>query len=180
MFKEIPPVNKRLLLALDISGSMTCPFIMGTECLSPIEIETAMAMIWKTTEKEVDIMGFSDHFMSLDISPRRRLDDNIKIIDRLPCGATDISLPFTWALEKKKEYDAVIVITDNETNCNTINPIDAFKNYKESTHLPETKLIVLATSVNDFSIGETDNHCLNICGFDDNVFTIIQEFISEK
>jgi 60 kDa SS-A/Ro ribonucleoprotein len=180
MFADLTPTNKRLLLCLDVSGSMTYGGCFGTECIKPIEVETALSMIFLATEKQVDVMGFSGNFIPLNISPRRRLDDNLRSINNLPFNSTDISLPFTWALQQRKEYDAFIVITDNETNCNRINPIDAFKQYKKTMKLPETKLIVLATSATDFSIGETNKHCLNVCGFDDNVFTIIQDFISEN
>lgn len=180
MFTEVTPTGKRIILCLDVSGSMTYSGCFGTDAIMPIEVETALSMIYLATEKNVDIMGFSKNFIPLDISPRRRLDDNLKSINNLPFSSTDISKPFTWALEQKKEYDAFIVITDNETNCNRINPIDAFKKYKNLMQLPETKLIVLATSVSDFSIGPTNKYILNVCGFDENVCTIMNDFITEN
>lgn len=180
MFADLTPTGKRILLCLDVSGSMTWDGCFGTDCIKPIEVETALSMIYLATEKKVDVMGFSNDFIPLNISPRRRLDDNLKSINNLPFSSTDISLPFTWAQRHKKEYDAFIVITDSETNCNRINPIDAFKEYKKKMELPDTKLIVLATSVSNFSIGETNKHVLNVCGFDENVCTIMNDFITEN
>ena len=39
----------------------------------------------------------------------------VSVIGKIPMGATDCSLPFTWAIKKKAKVDVFIVYTDNET-----------------------------------------------------------------
>lgn len=176
-FKEVQPTGKKILICLDVSGSMTMGSCVGSSCIMPLEVGAAMSMIWLVTDKNSEVMAFTQKLVPLNISPRRRLDDNLNSMRRLNFGRTDISLPFTWALQNKKKYDAFIVITDNETNYNTINPIDALYKYKEQMNLPDTKLIVMATSVTDFSIANGDHSCLDICGFDASVPDVINDFI---
>lgn len=178
MFDSVEPTGKKILVSLDVSGSMTYNSCTGSSCIMPLEVGSAMAMIWKNNEKFVDIMAFSHDFIPLNISPRRRLDDNLNSMRNMPFGSTDISRPFTWALQNRKEYDAFIVITDNETNSNAINPIVALKNYRQEMQLPTAKLVVLATTAADFSVADpNDSNCLDCCGFDATVPDIINDFI---
>ena len=125
-------------------------------------------------------MGFSSEFVQLNIDPFRRLDDNLRTISNLPFSSTDISLPFTWALEKNKKYDAFIVLTDNETNSNKIKPIDALNLYRNKMNIQNCKLIVVAMTATNFSIADpNDKYMLDIPGFDINVPDIINDFIKD-
>jgi 60 kDa SS-A/Ro ribonucleoprotein len=146
--------------------------------LTAIEISCAMALILQNVEEHVDIMGFSEKFTPLKIDKNRRLDDNLRCISNLPFNRTDISIPFTWAQKHKKKYDCIIVFTDNETNCNTINPTTAYRKYKTKMNIPNTKLIVCALASNGFTIADPDDPgMLDICGFDASVPDVINEFL---
>lgn len=100
-FKNVKATNKRYLLTIDVSGSMSYTNMCGISCLSAAEVACAMAMVLDQVETDVDIMGFADKFRALPVSCTRRLDDNLKTTQDRNFGATDISLPFTWALEKQ-------------------------------------------------------------------------------
>jgi 60 kDa SS-A/Ro ribonucleoprotein len=137
-----------------------------------------MAMVIKSVEKNCDIMGFAQRFRELDITPEISLESNLERISYLSFGATDISLPFLWARENNKVYDVIIVFTDNETNCNTLKPSTALNIYREKVS-PSAKLIVIATSANNFSIADpTDKGMLDIAGFNADTPNVINEFIS--
>lgn len=183
-FMETPVETKnksstRICCALDVSGSMQSS-IFGADCLSAIEATTALAMLLKKRYGDnIDIMGFSNNFVLLDISPEKSLIENIKNISDLPFGNTDISLPFTWAEEHQQKYDTFLVMTDNETNANTIDPIQALEKYKKTIGVDKCGLIVLATTANDISIGSSSNkNVLNIAGFNETVPLIVEEFIA--
>lgn len=169
--------DKKILIAMDVSGSMTCSSVCGIDCMMASEVSCAMAMVLEYQFENVDIMGFSDDFVTLPITYGRRLDDNLKTISNMTFGRTDISLPFKWANQKKKKYDCVIVFTDCETNCNSCPPSEALRKYRKTQHI-NTKLIVCATSSNSFTIADpNDMNMLDVCGFDSSVPTIINDFI---
>lgn len=177
-FKNVEDTGKRFLIALDVSGSMSSNTVNGINCMSACEISCAMAMIIKATQKSCDIMGFADTFRYLDLNPDDTLDKNLNKIHNQNFGRTDCSLPFRWSLENNKQYDAVIVFTDNETNSNIMKPVDVLRVYRNKTGI-NCKLIVVATSTNDISIADRSEpmNMLDISGFSADTPMIINDFI---
>ena len=176
-FEKLVPTNKRILLALDVSGSMSWNTICGIESLTAAEVACAMAMMFDFVEKDVDIMGFSSEFKKVDISSKYCLEENLISIQDNTFGSTDCALPFVWASDNNKKYDAVIVFTDNETNSNTIDPSTALQLYRNQTGL-NTKLIVVGLTSNGFSIADPDDaNMMDICGFDASMYDTVKEFI---
>ena len=80
-FQNVEPCGKPVLLALDVSGSMGGGSVAGS-CLTPREASAAMALVTAATEAEYHIMGSRIGSSPLNISPRMRLDDVVKRIER--------------------------------------------------------------------------------------------------
>ena len=176
-FKNVVPTNKRYLLALDVSGSMTSSTVCGVECLTACEVSAAMSMIIAAAEPCCDVMGFAYQFKPLNVRHDRPLQDNLREVQDNNFGSTDCSLPMTWALQNEKAYDAMIVFTDNETNMHRMRPVDALRKYNTTMGL-NCKLIVVATSVSNFTIADPeDPNMLDICGFDASTPLCISEFV---
>lgn len=176
-FSKLAPTNKKLLLALDVSSSMSWNTICGIDCLSAAEVSCTMAMMFDFVEKNVDIMGFSSEFKNLDISSKVCLEENLELVKNNTFGNTDCALPFVWASENKKEYDAIIIFTDNETNINTIEPFTALQMYRSKMN-KNTKLIVVALTSNGFSIANpNDANMMDVYGFDNNIYHTINKFL---
>ncbi len=57
-FRAVEPTGKRLLLALDVSGSMAAGRVAGTS-LTPREASAAMALMTAATEANTHIVGFT-------------------------------------------------------------------------------------------------------------------------
>jgi 60 kDa SS-A/Ro ribonucleoprotein len=177
-FVNVTPTNKRYLLALDVSGSMTANSCCGITCLTASEVACAMAMVIKKTEPCCDIMGFSNKFTPLDINPNRSLEKNLEIVYNSTFESTDISLPMNWAISNGKVYDVIIVFTDNETNCNSERPSDVLKRYRNIVS-PNCKLIVMALASNGFTIADpSDKGMMDMCGFDASTPSVISEFVN--
>lgn len=175
-FKTIEPTGKRTLLALDVSGSMTINNCAGVPGLTPRVGSAAMAMVTAATEKDHHFMAFSHQFVPLAISPRQRLDDVVRRIDGLGYGATDCSLPMTWAMEQRVPVDTFVVYTDNETYFGKIHPFQALRNYRERTGI-NSKLIVVGMTATDFSIADpSDGGMLDVVGFDTAAPAIMADF----
>ena len=181
LFDEVLPSNKRVCIAVDVSGSMQSTHAHGTNCMNVAEISCALAMVMKKCDPKTEIMGFSSEFTPLSISPNKRLDDNLTAISDLPFASTDISLPFTWAMKNKKEFDAFIVLTDSETNSNSINPVNVLRLYRSEMNIPHCKLIVVAMASNNISIADpNDKYMLDIAGFDGSIPELINDFIRDE
>lgn len=180
-FKMIEPTNKSIILALDVSSSMSWGTIGGAPGLTPRIASAALALVTANTEKNYKFLAFYNKISTINISPKQRLDDVIKYISNFPFGATDCSLPMIWALENKVKADAFVILTDSETWIGKIHPMQALEEYRRKMNLPHSKLIVVGMISNKFSIADPkDPNCLDIVGFDTTTPQLISEFIKEK
>ena len=57
-FGNVEPTGKRLLLALDVSGSMTGGWVAGVPALSPRDASAALALVTAATEERYEVVGF--------------------------------------------------------------------------------------------------------------------------
>lgn len=185
-FRHITPSNKRILLALDVSGSMISP--MNNSPLSVREASSAMAMATMRTEENVAIVGFTSlhsHNMPggaispLQISRHDSLDTICRYTQGLPFSGTDCSLPMLFALEHNLEVDAFVVYTDNETWAGRIAPVEALRRYRAKSGIADAKLIVAGMTSTGFSIADpNDPNMLDIVGFDASAPQIMARFIA--
>ena len=177
-FKNVEPCGKPVLLALDVSGSMGGGSVAGS-CLTPREASAAMALVTAATEEEYHIMGFSNRFMPLNISPRMRLDDVVKRISDLPFEATDCALPMIWAREHKLNVSGFITYTDSETWAGNIHPAQALRQYR-SEFVGDAKAVVVGMTSNGFTIADPDDAgMMDVVGFDTAVPQIMADFALE-
>jgi 60 kDa SS-A/Ro ribonucleoprotein len=181
-FGAVTPSGKRTLLAVDVSGSMTVP-ISGMP-LTAREASAALALVQLATEPSSMAFGFASGGLGwgravlkpLAISPRRRLDDALRVIDRMPFGGTDCALPMLYAAEQGIEVDTFVVYTDNETWAGKVHPHQALRAYRAQTGIP-AKLIVVGMTATGFSIADPDDAgMLDVAGFDAAVPGLIADF----
>jgi 60 kDa SS-A/Ro ribonucleoprotein len=57
-FGNVEPAGTRLLLALDVSGSMMSGWVAGVPGLTPRDASAALALVTAATEKQYEIVGF--------------------------------------------------------------------------------------------------------------------------
>jgi 60 kDa SS-A/Ro ribonucleoprotein len=192
-FGNVEPTGKRLLLALDVSGSMTCGHIAGIPALIPRDASAALALITAATEQRYEIVGFFagrggfkadrsmfagwvDGLTPLQISPRQRLDDAIRAVSDLPFGGTDCALPMLYAQALEREIDTFVIYTDSETWAGNIHPAQALLDYRRVSGI-DARLVVVAMVSNGFSIaGPADGGMLDVVGFDTATPQLIAEF----
>ncbi len=177
-FQNVEPCGKPVLLALDVSGSMGGGSVAGS-CLTPREASAAMALVTAATEEEYHIMGFSNRFIPLNISPRMRLDDVVKRISNLPFEATDCALPMIWARENAVNVSALITYTDSETWAGNIHPAQALRQYR-SEFVGDAKAVVVGMTSNGFTLADpNDRGMLDVVGFDTTAPAVIADFVRD-
>jgi 60 kDa SS-A/Ro ribonucleoprotein len=176
-FKSIVPTGKRLVLALDVSGSMAGGMVAGVPGLTPRVASAAMALVTAATEPNLTITAFADKMVRLNISARQRLDDVGKTVSGLPFGRTDCALPMLWALDNGVKADAFVIYTDSETWYGNIHPVQALREYRQKTGI-RAKLIVVGMVSNQFTIADpNDAGMLDVVGFDTAVPQVMNDFI---
>ncbi len=193
-FANVEPAGSRLLLALDVSGSMTTGWVAGVPGLTPRDASAALALVTAATEPHYEIVGFftgkggfkkqgpsmwsgyEDGLTPLAISPRQRLDDAIKTVSDLPFGGTDCALPMLYAQATEREVDAFVIYTDSETWAGVIHPAQALRAYRRASGI-DARLVVVGMVSNAFSIADpNDPGMLNVVGFDTATPQLISDF----
>jgi 60 kDa SS-A/Ro ribonucleoprotein len=181
-FGTVEPANRRMLLALDVSGSMTSGHMAGVPGLTPRDASAALALVTAATEPRHEVVGFyagaggwtagrgpwmgRSGLTPLAISPRQRLTDAVRAVSDLPFGGTDCSLPMRYALANRREIDTFVVYTDSETWFGDIHPAQALVEYRERTGIA-ARLVVVGMVANGFTIADPeDPGMLDIVGFD--------------
>ena len=174
--ETVKPSNKRIMLALDVSGSMS--WSMNTSYLSCAEGAAAMAMITNRVEKNVQTMAFTSTFRPLPFSKETDLNSAINMTASLNFGGTDCAIPMLYAMHNKIECDAFIVYTDNETWAGAVHPYKALKDYRRKMGI-DAKLVVVGMESNGFSIADpNDAGMLDVVGFDASAPQVISQFVA--
>jgi 60 kDa SS-A/Ro ribonucleoprotein len=193
-FDAVEPAGTRVLLALDVSGSMESGWVAGVPGLSPRDASAALALVTAATEPQYEIVGFytgrggwkagkrrewylgADGLTPLAISPRQRLDDAVKAVSDLPFGGTDCALPMIYAQAKEKEIDTFVIYTDSETWAGDVHPAEALEEYRQASGIA-ARLVVVGMVSNGFSIADpNDPGMLDVVGFDTATPQLISEF----
>lgn len=178
-FAQVPPLGKRILWAQDVSGSMMTT-AAGATNLKACEATSMVALTFFKAEEDglIDVHGFAnDGFRHIPFT-KDMTYQQAAFSCQLPFGSTDCSIPFRWAEREGKVYDAIIVATDNETGPKT-NVQAALNSYRRFTGM-DTKLIVLATSVNDFSIvNPKDTNQIDLVGFSPDIPSVVSAFLRQ-
>lgn len=173
-FQIIEGTGKRILHAVDCSGSMTCkiasaPYISSCEAVSTLVMEAIRrehkhAINMKAEGKEInnlqEVMLFSVSANKVTITPDMKLQQVMKICQS-DFQSTDASMPMIKALEEYKKtngksgaYDLFIVYTDNETYYGKIHPSEALDNYRKYTNI-DARMVIYATTPTQNTIGYT-------------------------
>jgi 60 kDa SS-A/Ro ribonucleoprotein len=175
-FKYVQPTGKRILMGLDVSGSMGAGEIAGIPGFTPAQGTACMSMVTARVEKDYNIVGFSKQVVQLRIGRGDSLQQAMAKVQMSNFGSTNCAAAIEFALRTGGLYDAFIIYTDNETNSGTA-PEVALANYRKKTGI-NAKLIVVGMTSTGFSIGDPkDLGTLNIVGFDTNTPALISEFL---
>lgn len=178
-FGALEPHNKRIMVALDVSGSMRFSNI-GNTSMTPAAASAIMAMAYVRSEKNVMVTAFTNGIRELDISTYDSLDTVQRKINALNFSATDCSLPMSFAEKNRIGLDAFITFTDNETNVGQP-PMTTLRSYRQSEiGNPNAVMVVNAMLASSFTIADPDDpYCLDVVGFDSTVPAMIGNLLQK-
>ena len=187
-FRSAPRTGARLYLAVDVSGSMSRGAVAGVPGLTPRMAASAMAMAVARREPNHLIRGFAGgnnlsmggtRMEPLDIAAGDSLADAIGKARDLPFGRTDCALPMLDALEQQVPVDCFVILTDSETWCGKVHPMEALRRYRREMGIP-AKLVVVGMVSNGFSIADPeDAGSMDVVGFDAAAPQLIAGFVSD-
>jgi 60 kDa SS-A/Ro ribonucleoprotein len=176
-FGAVEPTGTRLLAAIDVSGSMEAA-ASGMVNMTCREVAAAMALVTAATEPNAKVLAFDTGLYDPEIRPTMRLDEVRRIVNALPGGGTDCSVPIRWARDSNTRFDAIVLYTDAETR----KPDQArtLEQYRGKVNRQARNVQVMAAP-NRYSLADPRNPLdLDVVGFDANVPAVIAEFVSGR
>jgi 60 kDa SS-A/Ro ribonucleoprotein len=174
-FGAVQPSGETYLLGVDVSGSMTGGTIAGVPGLTPNWCAAAMSLVTANVESNYHVMGFSNQFVDLGISPKMRLSEVARLTQR-SFGNTDCAVPVTWALRNKVKVDKFIIYTDGETWAGPVHVDAALRRYRDEMGV-DAKMIQVAMTATKGSLNcPSDPRALDVVGFDTATPSLISSF----
>jgi 60 kDa SS-A/Ro ribonucleoprotein len=168
-----PISGVKTLIAVDVSASMRSP-ASGTNMLCT----EASAALGLTNLKQIvdsEFVLFDTSLYASGLGSRHSYDEALKAVNK-GGGGTDCSLPFQYALGKKKQFDVIVIYTDSETWAGRQHGKTLLDEYRR-TISPNCKVIEVALQHNSFTgYPAEDTRVLRTVGFDANLPQIINKF----
>jgi 60 kDa SS-A/Ro ribonucleoprotein len=178
-FGAVEPTGKRILLAIDTSGSMHMSTVNGMPNMGLHKACGAMALVIANTEPNYQIIGVDTSIQILPISKRLRLDAVTDILRLYGGGGTDLSLPFHYALQKQLRVDAFVLLTDSESWAGR-QPNQALEEYRRKVNQDAQIISVQMTATHVTNNDPNDRRALDCVGFDTSTPEIMNGFLQGK
>lgn len=182
-FKNAEPTGKRIMLAVDVSGSMGWSGYDANSSLTPREMAAIMALGFLKTEKNAVVTAFSHGLTKLDITSRSGFQNALSKMNELSYmfSRTDCSLPMERSADFGDNFDAFVVLTDNETWSGSVHPMTALKKYRKRSGIADAKLVVAGFTATNFTIADPkDKFTMDVVGTDSAIPKLVSDFIAGR
>ena len=182
-FDNVEPTGLNYSISVDVSGSMAgskstygrWPNCTGMDEVTPREAAAVMAMVIARTEPKYYLSAFSTSLMDLPITPDMKLEEVVRVMNRLPAGGTNISAPIVASTKSRLPVDVFIVVTDNELNYGK-HPAYALQEHRDRTGRNSKLATVAMVSYRGTIADPDDGGMMDFVGFDPTTPKMIAMF----
>lgn len=184
---RIPNFTGRTWVAADVSGSMLTP-ITGkrgdaSSKVRCIDVAALIASCVLHKSRTARVIAFADDIVPVRLRAQDSVFENAARLAALGGGGTNCSAPLAWLNEEREPADLVILISDNESwvdgNSGRGTPLLAQWNHFKLAN-KNARLVCLDLQPNRTTQALTRTDILNIGGFTDHVFTLIEDFAAGR
>jgi 60 kDa SS-A/Ro ribonucleoprotein len=176
-FVNAPRTGRRVMLCVDVSGSMGGTKVSGMPRLPAATAAAAMALVTAATEPNHLLLGFNTNVVDLPISPRMRLAEATRVVEARIGGGTDCAAPILHARSKRLPVDAFVMLTDSETWAGSMHPAQAIQAYRSNAETDARLAVVAMCSTATTIADPKDGGTINLVGFDAAVPEVLASFI---
>lgn len=184
--KNIPAFKGKVVVCVDSSGSMGSPVTgargTATSKVTCVDVASLVAacVVNKADDAEVVVFDTSAEFVKLN--PRDSIMTNKKIINRNG-GGTDCSCAMRLLNKSNTKADLVLFVSDNESwaDRSTYRGTGLMSEWVQfQARNPKAKLVCLDITPNTHTQAPDGTNRLNVGGFSDTVFQVVQAFMESS
>jgi 60 kDa SS-A/Ro ribonucleoprotein len=177
-FKNVESTGKNILVAVDVSASMTWGTVAGMN-ITPNQGAALMALVIAGSEPNADIVAYGSTIVPVKIRGNMPIKDVVRMFGNMNFGGTDPSLAIKYAESQGKVYDGFISITDSEANGGL--HIDAELERYRQRHGVNSRMVTVGMVSNRYSLGsQFDKRHLDVVGFSSDAPKLISAFVAGK
>lgn len=182
--RNVSAAAGKVYILLDVSGSMSAP-VTGyrrgaTSSVRCVDAAALMAATFLRHNPNAEVLPFDTEVRDARVNPRDSIMTNARMLASLCGGGTDCSRPLQALNARKAMGDLVIFVSDNESWVSRTYPQHGTDMMREwhvfQARNPAAKLVCLDMQPYATSQIKAEVNVLNIGGFSDAVFTVIEQF----
>ena len=181
--QNVPTYQGKVYVMIDVSGSMSSS-VTGYRngATSKVTCKDVAALVASSVLRknpEAEIILFHTEAWREKLNPFDSVMTNAKHIMKTPGGGTDCSAPFKLLNKEKAKGDVVIMVSDNMSwmhgNYGLQAEWDVFRSRNK-----DAKLICIDIQADSTTQAKSRKDTLNVGGFSDQVFEVINAFVEGK
>lgn len=173
---SVEPLNKRVVVAIDKSGSMSQASPMVG--LTAFHACLALATWYKRTEEQCTILLFDHTASLLNVSNKVTFSEMKRVTN--PSASTNLNAPLEWlAKNPSVDPELIITMTDNETWSGGTHYVEGLGRLRKKVSHPIAAAIAAVTATSSTVADPKDPHSLEIVGFDPTVPEALAGFAKE-
>ena len=179
--------DKRIWVFPDVSGSMRSP-ITGTRAGSTTKVHCVdvaalmAASIVRRNSSNAQVLPFEQSVVAMRLNPRDSIMTNARMLGSVGGGGTNCAAPLETLNARNENADLLIYVSDNESWINSQGfggrgtaTMEAWRKFKGRN--PRAKMVCIDLTPNTTTQAPDDKSILNVGGFSDNVFKVIDVFV---
>ena len=175
----------RVVVCPDVSGSMASAVTGsrkgGTSAISCIQVAALMTAAIVRANRNALVLPFAEKVKEIEINARDSVMSNAAKLAALGGGGTSCSAPLKLLIERRERAELVILVSDNQSwvdnrptgPTETLRLWETFKNTNR-----DAKLVCIDLQPNRTTQALEREDVLNVGGFSDEVFTVVERFAS--
>jgi 60 kDa SS-A/Ro ribonucleoprotein len=188
---KVPSFNKKMAIAVDVSGSMSTPvtgYSAASTSTSCRDVAALIASVGLKANKTCDVIAFHTAAFDAKLNSFDSVMTNAKKLASLPSGGTDCASVIKYLQDTKSNAELVLVVSDNMSWADFNRRTSSFTGHASATtmamlwnsykkRVKNAKLVLI--DIQPYTTTQVDNgkDVLNIGGFSDTVWKRIADFV---
>lgn len=173
--KSVVPTGKKILIGVDISGSMSSP--VGGMQMSASQIAQVLANVMLKSEKNAEMVWFDTQIVPTRLGRRSSIQEVLR--NSPNGGGTDCAQPIVYAANSLESYDAILILTDNETWAGPRHGFEVLASYRKNVNQNVKIIEVALTGTGHSTMPNDDKNLLRVVGFDSSVIDVINAYLTK-
>lgn len=182
---NVPALHGRVVVCPDVSGSMHSPvtgYRQGaTSAVRCIDVAALIAAAVLRKQPLARVMPFENKVVDIQLNPRDSVMSNAEKLAGIGGGGTSCSAPLAKLADAKAKVDTLILVSDNESwmDVRRRGSTETMQQWAQIKQInPQARLVCIDMQPGWATQAPDREDILNVGGFSDAVFDVIEQFAS--